>query len=239
MSAASQPADSKIKQHRQSLQYSNSRRSPGAAAAAAAGARSTGGDIEAALAHVDQFINLQYMSSNAQPSRAPPPPPAGGTGTGSTVKPTRPTFLSPVPFWGTILLSVGAGVILLCCFAFCCAYLCRKSRGGGRKKGTPKIPGAPSASTRSQKVQPDLEDLLGHDENENKEEDYLGKLHFTVDYNLSSSQLSVTVIEGQKLPAMDIGGSSDPYVKVCLLPANKPTNKPHETKVHYKTLQNV
>ncbi|KAG7246495.1 hypothetical protein CRUP_018202, partial [Coryphaenoides rupestris] len=37
-----------------------------------------------------------------------------------------------------------------------------------------------------------------------------------------------------ELPAMDVGGSSDPYVKVYLLPDKK---KKFETKVHRKTLE--
>ena len=40
----------------------------------------------------------------------------------------------------------------------------------------------------------------------------------------------------QDLPAMDLGGMSDPYVKVYLLPDK---NKKFETKVHRKTLEPV
>ena len=40
----------------------------------------------------------------------------------------------------------------------------------------------------------------------------------------------------QELAAMDLGGSSDPYVCVYLLPDNK---KKFETKVHRKTLNPV
>ena len=40
----------------------------------------------------------------------------------------------------------------------------------------------------------------------------------------------------QDLAAMDIGGTSDPYVKVYLLPDK---NKKYETKVHRKTLNPV
>lgn len=51
---------------------------------------------------------------------------------------------------------------------------------------------------------------------------------------LSLWQLVVGIIEAAQLPAMDVGGSSDPYVKVFLLPDKK---KKFETKVHRKTLE--
>jgi synaptotagmin-1 len=44
------------------------------------------------------------------------------------------------------------------------------------------------------------------------------------------------VLQAQQLPAMDMGGSSDPYVKVRLLPAMKPI---FETDVQHKSLYPV
>lgn len=49
-------------------------------------------------------------------------------------------------------------------------------------------------------------------------------------------QLMVGIIQAAELPAMDMGGTSDPYVKVYLLPDKK---KKFETKVHRKTLNPV
>ena len=46
------------------------------------------------------------------------------------------------------------------------------------------------------------------------------------------AQLTVTVIQAQQLMAMDMAGLSDPYVKVRLLPAKKPT---FTTKVQHNT----
>lgn len=50
---------------------------------------------------------------------------------------------------------------------------------------------------------------------------------------LLSPQLTVGVLQAAELPALDMGGTSDPYVKVFLLPDKK---KKYETKVHRKTL---
>lgn len=44
------------------------------------------------------------------------------------------------------------------------------------------------------------------------------------------------MIQAEELPALDMGGTSDPYVKVYLLPDKK---KKFETKVHRKTLSPV
>ena len=44
------------------------------------------------------------------------------------------------------------------------------------------------------------------------------------------------MIQGADLPGMDMSGTSDPYVKVYLMPDKK---KKHETKVHRKTLNPV
>ncbi|XP_066882830.1 synaptotagmin-2 isoform X2 [Kogia breviceps] len=46
-------------------------------------------------------------------------------------------------------------------------------------------------------------------------------------------QLTVGILQAAELPALDMGGTSDPYVKVFLLPDKK---KKYETKVHRKTL---
>lgn len=57
-----------------------------------------------------------------------------------------------------------------------------------------------------------------------------------LEYDFNSNSLSVTVLQAEDLPALDMGGTSDPYVKVYLLPDKK---KKFETKVHRKTLSPV
>ncbi|KAK2086266.1 hypothetical protein P7K49_035691 [Saguinus oedipus] len=68
---------------------------------------------------------------------------------------------------------------------------------------------------------------------EEKEPENLGKLQFSLDYDFQANQLTVGVLQAAELPALDMGGTSDPYVKVFLLPDKK---KKYETKVHRKTL---
>lgn len=75
------------------------------------------------------------------------------------------------------------------------------------------------------------------DEAESKQsEQKLGRLQFKLEYDFNSNSLATTVIQAEDLPALDMGGTSDPYVKVYLLPDKK---KKFETKVHRKTLSPV
>ncbi|KAL5010988.1 hypothetical protein ScPMuIL_013293, partial [Solemya velum] len=60
-----------------------------------------------------------------------------------------------------------------------------------------------------------------------------GKLFFSLKFDYDVDGLFVYVIKAEELPAKDFSGTSDPYVKVYLLPDRK--NK-FQTKVHRKTL---
>ncbi|EUB61391.1 Synaptotagmin-1 [Echinococcus granulosus] len=68
-----------------------------------------------------------------------------------------------------------------------------------------------------------------------KEKQNLGKLQFSLDYDFTKGELTVGVIQATDLPGMDMSGTSDPYVKVYLMPEKKK----FETKVHRKTLNPV
>ncbi|XP_069479985.1 synaptotagmin-7 isoform X2 [Ambystoma mexicanum] len=61
----------------------------------------------------------------------------------------------------------------------------------------------------------------------------LGRIQFSVGYNFQESTLTVKILKGQELPAKDFSGTSDPFVKIYLLPDKK--NK-LETKVKRKNL---
>ncbi|KAK5975473.1 Synaptotagmin 1 [Trichostrongylus colubriformis] len=91
-------------------------------------------------------------------------------------------------------------------------------------------------------IQQDMEELEENMEQnekaqaEEKEEVKLGRIQYKLDYDFQQGQLSVTVIQAEDLPGMDMSGTSDPYVKLYLLPEKK---KKVETKVHRKTLNPV
>ncbi|CAK5023548.1 unnamed protein product [Meloidogyne enterolobii] len=69
-----------------------------------------------------------------------------------------------------------------------------------------------------------------------KEKKFLGMLSYKIDYDFDKSILNVTVLSAENLPAMDLGGTSDPYVKLYLLPDKK---KKFQTKVQRKSLNPV
>ena len=150
-----------------------------------------------------------------------------------------------LPIWAIIAI-----LILICatCCCFCCCYLkrwCKKKKKDSKKglKGpvVPKSVLIPGGSYK-EKVQPDLEDLQNNmevndvDQDSAKSETKLGRLQYKLDYDFNTNNLAVTVIQAEDLPGMDMSGTSDPYVKVYLLPDKK---KKYETKVHRKTLNPV
>ncbi|XP_041988312.1 synaptotagmin 1 isoform X3 [Aricia agestis] len=146
--------------------------------------------------------------------------------------------------WQLVAILVGVGVVVLG-VCFCCIRRCfRKRRSKDGKKGMKGVDFKSVqllGSAYKEKVQPDMEELTENaeepdDGEEKKEEQKLGKLQYKLEYDFNSNSLSVTVIQAEELPALDMGGTSDPYVKVYLLPDKK---KKFETKVHRKTLSPV
>ncbi|XP_076079614.1 synaptotagmin-1-like isoform X2 [Mytilus galloprovincialis] len=185
---------------------------------------------------------------------------SGGSGTmandvaASTTKPSAMDNLknkimdeiNSLPIWALIL--IGAGVLLVlgcCCYCICKRCICRKKK---KKEGKKGLKGAVDlrnvallGNSYKEKVQPDVADLTqnmedNEDAESTKSEVKLGKLQFQLDYDFQKGELSVGVIQAADLPGMDMSGTSDPYVKVYLLPDKK---KKFETKVHRKTLNPV
>uniref|UniRef100_A0A673JFX1 Synaptotagmin-1-like n=2 Tax=Sinocyclocheilus rhinocerous TaxID=307959 RepID=A0A673JFX1_9TELE len=140
----------------------------------------------------------------------------------------------PLPMWavGAIVVVVLA---LVACFTFCMFKKCfgkkkkskkarERKRAGQRKKEGTEGEGEGEQKEEGEKKEGDVQ---------KEEQENLGKLEFSLDYTFTDAQLIVGVLQAQDLPAMDIGGTSDPYVKVYLLPDKK---KKFETKVQRKNL---
>nr|XP_025039504.1 synaptotagmin-2 [Pelodiscus sinensis] len=150
----------------------------------------------------------------------------------------------PIPPWAVATILIVAALLLLCC-CVCACKKCGKRRKG--KKGKDKAKAQINLKEVKElgqsyidKVQPEIEDLdpaLLPEPKEEKPQENLGKLQYSLDYELAALPAPWVTPErfplAADLPALDIGGTSDPYVKVFLLPEKK---KKHETKVHRKTL---
>jgi len=153
-----------------------------------------------------------------------------------------------LPFFAIILiLLVIIGVILFVFYFFLQKWWkkFRESEKGQKFKGLDLKSVNLIGQMGKEKVQPESENLTSNmEQNEveqkepevKKEQEKLGRLQYKLDYDFNSNTLTVGVIQAEDLPACDAGGTSDPYVKVYLLPDKK---KKFETKVHRKTLNPV
>ncbi|XP_006633601.2 synaptotagmin-1a isoform X2 [Lepisosteus oculatus] len=180
----------------------------------------------------------------ASPGNVTEPASPGGAGKDDAFSKLKDKFMNelnkiPLPSWAIIAIAIVAVLLVLtCCFCICkkCLFK-KKNKKKGKEKGGKnainmkdvKDPG------KNTKEDDDAETGLtdGEKEDEPKEQEKLGKLQYSLDYNFTDNTLIVGIIQAAELPALDMGGTSDPYVKVFLLPDKK---KKFETKVHRKTL---
>ncbi|XP_049635584.1 synaptotagmin-7 isoform X3 [Suncus etruscus] len=121
---------------------------------------------------------------------------------------------------------------------------------GGKAVNTAPVPGQTphDESDRRTETRSSVSDLVnsltsemlmlspGSEEDEAHEgcsRENLGRIQFSVGYNFQESTLTVKIMKAQELPAKDFSGTSDPFVKIYLLP-----DKKHklETKVKRKNL---
>ncbi|XP_059157648.1 synaptotagmin-1 isoform X2 [Physella acuta] len=170
---------------------------------------------------------------------------SGGKSKFDDLKDTIMGEIEKLPIWAIILIIAGALLFLICTVYCVCRRCCRKRKKKEGKKGLKGAVDLKSVqllgNSYKEKVQPDLDELpVNMEDNEDaestKSEVKLGKLQFSLDYDFQKGELSVNVIQAADLPGMDMSGTSDPYVKVYLLPDKK---KKYETKVHRKTLNPV
>ncbi|XP_044126172.1 synaptotagmin-1-like isoform X1 [Bufo gargarizans] len=133
----------------------------------------------------------------------------------------------PLPRWA-IYTIFAVGLFLILLLIICCCYCCCKRKKKNKKdKEALKLKSLKNSTVASM-VQPDVEGLMGSKENE-----YRGRLQYSVEYNMQREEITVAVKQAANLKAMDSGGTSDPYVIVFL---TNDTRKKNETKVYRKTL---
>lgn len=86
------------------------------------------------------------------------------------------------------------------------------------------------------RIKPELYKQRSVDAEDGRHTDSCGRLSFVLKFDFDLEQLIVKIHKAQNLPAKDFSGTSDPYVKIYLLPDRKTK---HQTKVHRKTLNPV
>lgn len=86
------------------------------------------------------------------------------------------------------------------------------------------------------RIKPELYKQRSVDAEDGRRADSCGRLNFILKFDFDLEQLIVKIHKAQDLPAKDFSGTSDPYVKIYLLPDRKTK---HQTKVHRKTLNPV
>ncbi|CAL8375342.1 unnamed protein product [Arctogadus glacialis] len=134
----------------------------------------------------------------------------------------------PFPLWAlyAILAAGGLVVLVVICLCICC-YCKRKKSRKKKKKHQLELKGLEAASGAA--LVGSGRDDNGYGSNQKKR----GKLLYSLDYQATKTELTVGIKQAAELMAMDLGGSSDPYVKVYISPSR---TKTYETKVHRNTL---
>ncbi|XP_077423414.1 synaptotagmin VIII [Vanacampus margaritifer] len=136
----------------------------------------------------------------------------------------------PLPQWAVYVLSVLGAIVLLlvvCCVCACCCRIRRKKRRQKSADALVKLQ-PHGGQTSSELVQPGAGDVKSGVSKQPR-----GKLLYSLEFNAALSELIVGVKQASSLKAMDLGGTSDPYVKVYILPDK---TKTCETKVLKNTL---
>ncbi|KAM7541367.1 hypothetical protein Aperf_G00000046500 [Anoplocephala perfoliata] len=148
------------------------------------------------------------------------------------------------PISATKVLIIIVAVFLGLIFLFWMCKKCLPRRKKKSKKGVNVDADDNKAIKFASSLNKQMEDTKGLTENmeenekgaEEKEKVDLGSIQYSIEFDFQKNELTVGILQARDLPAMDMCGTSDPYVKVFLLPNKK---KKFETKVHRKTLNPV
>ncbi|XP_040489763.1 synaptotagmin-5 isoform X5 [Ursus maritimus] len=165
-------------------------------------------------------------------------PPTPGTPAPDTPPDSSRIGQGPVPPWALAAIVLVSGLLVFgCCF---CVYRKRCRRRLGKKSQAQAQVHLQEVKELGRsyidKVQPEVEELEPAPSGPGPqvaEKHELGRLQYSLDYDFQSGQLLVGILQAEGLAALDLGGSSDPYVRVYLLPDKR---RRHETKVHRQTL---
>ncbi|KAI1889879.1 hypothetical protein AGOR_G00167460 [Albula goreensis] len=176
--------------------------------------------------------SLTYSHASANTTAVTPSTPFNGTTTAS------PGFLGqllnkiPLPRWAVYTIFALVLLVLAVCILCICVKCCCKGKKKRKKKPDQQINlKGLNGSTTTALVQPDIDDVEYGSADKPR-----GRLLYSLEYSGQNSELTVGVKEAAGLKAMDLGGTSDPYVKVYTLPNRAKT---YETKVFRKTLHPV
>ncbi|KAM9377018.1 synaptotagmin-2-like [Pholidichthys leucotaenia] len=142
----------------------------------------------------------------------------------------------PLPRWAIYTIFVGGALlVLIVCLCICIKCCCRgkkKKKNQQKTKLEEKVNLTDVNRTKTTGlVQPDVTDV-----NYGSTKVFRGKLLYSLEYSSALCELRVGIKRADGLMVMDLGGSSDPYVKVYILPDK---SKTCETKVFRNTLNPV
>jgi len=138
-----------------------------------------------------------------------------------------------LPQWAVIALAVITAIVAFCILICVCKKcICKKRKKS--KKGNQKEQVIDMSQFKN--LGEELDEVSKKEDTDEKKKEKLGTLRFSLDYDFEANNLKVHVMNANDLPAMDLNGTSDPYVKVYVLPDKK---KKFETKVQKKSLDPV
>ncbi|XP_077591482.1 synaptotagmin Va isoform X2 [Stigmatopora nigra] len=190
---------------------------------------------ERAMMRLLNMVGTRVRRAAEEESKEPPAPPPPSHHSNHQFASMKNKFFNelthlPMPMW-----AVGAIVVvvltLIACMGFC---IYKKCFNKGKKTKKVRERKAGRGRKKKDKDGEDGEEKKeGEEGKEEEEKENFGKLEYTLDYNFTDNQLIVGILQAQDLAAMDMGGTSDPYVKVYMLPDKK---KKFETKVQRKNL---
>jgi synaptotagmin-1 len=132
-----------------------------------------------------------------------------------------------IPTWGIFTIFAVIVLVVIGVIGWCVYRFCKKKRPKGAEDKKSK---EDDENALVDNEEANIEDI---DLEEQKEEGH-GRIKYRLEYDFTTQELKVTVVEACDLPPTDWStGLTDPFVKVYLLPDKKPK---YETKVHRKNL---